>query len=554
MRLNVSPRYFVTLVVCFLILLGHGIAHGATAEKVALVVGIGDYNDAPKLTNPITDAIAIAQTLKRIGFDVIQALDVDRRKLDTALESFASKASQAKIALVYFAGHGVQVGENSFLLTSDSAIKSERDLRKLVNASHVLEDASQASKLAVVILDACRDNPFTKNLAEAMGASRSAVVGRGLSRITDVPRNTLVAYSTQAGNIALDGSDEHSPYAKAVLKYLPMPNKDIRMVFGSIRDEVLATTKHAQEPFTYGSLGGDPLVLNAVGATTQSTIARREEKAELQSALTQHLPAQGFVLPRPQNDAPSINHQFAVWRSARTKNDWNKVKQLAGDSHRSLYGLTAEHLLTVRSASHSLTVEQAIKALNQARINLDQFPASLAAALQKKLAAASYYGGKVDGKIGNQTRKALRAYSWDTFHSKKISARTILSICEFADSRDVSESLSGTWKGRYFYPRAVNGITSVKFSMNLVLSQARISGSVIEPNTFGQRTSKKLFANFSGTIYGNKISWTKKYDGTAGVGHSVKYSGTIDRRNRRIDGTWKIKSNWKGRFFVELRQ
>jgi len=140
----------------------------------------------------------------------------------------------------------------------------------------------------------------------------------------------------------------------------------------------------------------------------------------------------------------------------------------------------------------------------------------------------------------------------DVYGTQNVTMLSLVALAELADSQNITASLSGQWKGRYYYPRPRNGISNVPFGMDLVVSQGRVTGHVIEPATFGDGTSNNLYANFSGRVVGDTIRWKKTYDGTGGVDHSVYYSGVIDRGNRRIDGRWKIRGNWGGRFYIEL--
>ncbi len=272
----------------------------AAAGKVALVIGNNTYVHAPVLANPVNDAKAVATVLRRIGFEVLEHYDV--RKADTGqiMEDFAKQAEAADIGLVYFAGHGIQVSGATYLVPVDVSLESDRDLRKLIPADYFLQDASQAKTVGVVILDACRDNPFIKRLSEATAATRSVSVGRGLSRINDVPRKGLIAYATQAGNVALDGTGaKNSPYAAALVKHLSAPDKDIRLVFGAIRDEVIETTGRRQEPYTYGSLGGEPIYLYSPSDTATTATDTTTQAPQAQEDLISHIPTTQLETPAP---------------------------------------------------------------------------------------------------------------------------------------------------------------------------------------------------------------------------------------------------------------
>jgi len=222
------------------------------AEKVALVIGNNNYSQAP-LKNPINDAKAIGKVLAHIGFDVVSAYNVNRSGMEDALERFGTKAEHAKIALVYYAGHAIQVDGINYLIPANTPVRKRRDLRKLINLNELVIEAQQAKGLGLVMLDACRENPFAQRLRESMGRS---VGGRGLARVEDTPDNILIGFATKENAIAADGNGEHSPYAQALLEYLPRKNLEVRFLFGNVNDAVKKATKRRQKPFTYGSLGG----------------------------------------------------------------------------------------------------------------------------------------------------------------------------------------------------------------------------------------------------------------------------------------------------------
>jgi len=163
----------------------------------------------------------MSAALKAVGFDVVEALDTDRRQLDGALRAFTDKLARADIALFYYAGHGLQVGVQNYLVPIDAKLDRERDLEfETVKLDFVLRlmELEREGKTSIVILDACRDNPLTRSLARTMG-TRSAAIGRGLAA-TSTGLGTFIAYSTQPGNVALDGAGRNSPFASALIKHI----------------------------------------------------------------------------------------------------------------------------------------------------------------------------------------------------------------------------------------------------------------------------------------------------------------------------------------------
>jgi hypothetical protein len=228
-------------------------------NRVALVIGNGGYRHTRALPNPGNDARDVAGLLRRIGFHVIEGVDLERTAMEDLMIGFAKAAAKAELAVAFYAGHGIQVSGTNYLLPVDARVEDEVDLRRLIRLDDMLRDASRAGRLAVVIVDACRDNPFETDIAQALGPQRSTAVGRGLGAPT-VPPRTLVAYATSASRTAEDGSGRNSPFTAALLRHLAEPD-EIRFVFGKVADAVWDASQGRQRPEIWASLGGDRLYL-----------------------------------------------------------------------------------------------------------------------------------------------------------------------------------------------------------------------------------------------------------------------------------------------------
>jgi len=236
---------------------GTGATQAATAARetrVALVIGNGKYANAPTLANPTRDAQALASTLQRVGFNqVTLKLDLPRDKMLEELRAFASAAEHADWAVVYFAGHGLEVGGVNYLVPTEAKLQSDRDVSfEGVPLEQVLQSVEGARKLGLVVLDACRDNPFVSKMTRSLSGTRS--VGTGLANI-EPEGAVLVAYAAKHGQTALDGgAGANSPFMTALLKNLETPGLEINLLFRKIHDDVMTATGKRQEPFTYGSL------------------------------------------------------------------------------------------------------------------------------------------------------------------------------------------------------------------------------------------------------------------------------------------------------------
>jgi uncharacterized caspase-like protein len=225
-------------------------------SRVALVVGNSAYRHTPRLINPINDARDIAAALASLGFDVSEAIDLDKASLDAALRAFADRSVSADTALVFYAGHGLQVAGQNYLLPIDAKLESERDLDfEAVRLDLVLRqlETGRAGKTSLVFLDACRDNPLARNLARAMGL-RS--LERGLAPV-ESGAGAFIAYSTQPGNIARDGVGRNSPFAAALLRHIAAPGYNVSALMIAVRKDVMAATGGRQVPWDHSALTGE---------------------------------------------------------------------------------------------------------------------------------------------------------------------------------------------------------------------------------------------------------------------------------------------------------
>ncbi|MCP3470326.1 caspase family protein [Bradyrhizobium sp. CCGUVB1N3] len=251
-------RLFVLLV--FATWLGSG---SAQAEKrVALVIGNSAYKSAPRLTNPVNDATLVGDMFKKAGFELVDIkLDLNAAEMRRALRDFGGKAREAEVAVVYYAGHGIELDGTNYLIPTDATLETDSDvLDETLPLDRALFAVEPAKQLRLVILDACRDNPFSKTMKRTIAAR---AIGRGLAKVEPTSPNTMIAFAAKAGSTASDGDSKNSPFAAALVERLPSPGLDLRKAFGFVRDDVLKNTGYKQEPYVYGSLGGDDVPLVA---------------------------------------------------------------------------------------------------------------------------------------------------------------------------------------------------------------------------------------------------------------------------------------------------
>lgn len=247
-------------------------------KRVALVIGNSNYARVAPLASPQNDAAAVAALLKTIGFETVHARnDLDITAMRRVLRDFAEQVRGADVALVYYAGHGIEVNGLNYLVAVDGQLERDTDVEdEAIPVDRLMRTIEPARRLRLIILDACRDNPFARTMRRTV-VTRST--GRGLSRIEPESPNTLIAFAAKAGSVALDGDGTNSPFTRALLDHIATPGLDIRLALGKVRDDVLRRTGQQQEPFVYGSLGGSIVSLfpqQSVAPPDPATEARRD--------------------------------------------------------------------------------------------------------------------------------------------------------------------------------------------------------------------------------------------------------------------------------------
>jgi uncharacterized caspase-like protein len=257
--------------VCAMLLMCAGSA--AAQDRVALVVGNSDYRYVAGLSNPKHDARDIASALRRIGFEVVEGIDVDKRDMEEKVREFGRKLDHARTALFFYAGHGMQVAGRNHLLPIDAKLERAGDLNlETIDVSLVLSQMEAEQRVNIIILDACRNNPLARSFAPKLGA-RSASVGQGLASIQSAI-GTLIAYATQPDNVALDGDGRNSPFTAALLKHINTPGLEISSLMKRVRSDVVAATRGHQVPWDHSSLMGEVVLVSApAGQASQAVVA-----------------------------------------------------------------------------------------------------------------------------------------------------------------------------------------------------------------------------------------------------------------------------------------
>ncbi len=238
--------------------------NGNQSRRLAIVIGNGAYNHIQKLANPVQDAGLISKNLRKIGLKVIDGFDLDQQKMKSLIGRFLREAATSKIALMFYAGHGMQIDGKNFLLPTDAKFDGTANiLDQLTDLDFLLAGIDDKVRTNIVILDACRDNPFAKESARAESIGRSVKLQTGLAPQSGVGTGatsgagTLLAFATAPGKVALDGQGGNSPFSDALGRHISTPGLEVQQMLTRVRTDVVAATKGQQVPWSNSALLGE---------------------------------------------------------------------------------------------------------------------------------------------------------------------------------------------------------------------------------------------------------------------------------------------------------
>lgn len=303
-----KPIHFVVSAVIATILF---ILPAFAEKRVALVIGNSSYTHVSKLANPKNDAQAISAALRRLGFEVIEGIDLNKQAMDQRIRKFASSLEGAKVALFYYAGHGMQVNGQNYLAPVTARLRNEADLDfDMVPLNLVLRQMGRTERTNLVFLDACRDNPLLKDLGRSMGATRSANLTRGLARVKTVV-GTMISYATAPDQVALDGRGKNSPFTTALLKHIDTPGLDVANMMIKVRKDVIKLSNGKQVPWDHSSLTGQFFFKPGIQTSTLKSPAGQRPSA-----------GQPLVAPGVHEST----FELTYWNSVKDSKDANVIK------------------------------------------------------------------------------------------------------------------------------------------------------------------------------------------------------------------------------------
>jgi uncharacterized caspase-like protein len=386
-------RFASAVLACLILAFSVGIARAE--KRVALVIGNSAYKNVPVLMNPKNDAQDIGKSLRDLGFFTIVATDLDRNGMNDVLDRFSRAIGGAEIALVYYSGHGMQFAGKNYLLPVEARLENADDVNRfrLMPVDDVFDVLQGAQGARIVILDACRNNPveddIKRRMASVPGASRDAYLTRGLSRVS--ANGLIVAYATQANDVASDGAGRNSPFALALLRNLDKPGLDVRQMFFNVQDEVDRVTAGKQRP---------ELSISLVG--------QYKLRPETETSANKEVTAVAPVDPAAQ-----------AWAITRDTTSQAVLEDFVRQFGNSIYGSMAR---------------ARIEELKKSQVAMASFNQELGRSLQLELKRVGCYQGTVNGEFGDATRDALRSfvkYSATNLPHEDLSVDTIRAVRTF---------------------------------------------------------------------------------------------------------------------------
>ena len=403
LMLTVSCALFATMLLS---------ASAYAQSRVALVIGNGAYRQVSALANPTNDANDVADSLQRLGFSVTRVANATFEGMRLALRDFGPKVRAAEMAVIFFAGHGLEVGGENYLIPIDADLKTDLDVpHEAISLKNVMQVVSPASKFGLVVLDACRNNPFASRMVRTL---RTRAVGRGLASV-EPTGSILVAYAAKDGTTASDGTGRNSPFTKALLTHLETPGLEVNFLFRNVRDDVLRATQLEQEPFVYGSLSREaiffkaappPVPLPAPDEVMWNFLKDTADVNALKRFIDQ-FPASTFrpeavqrlarLTAEAAKAAPPAPDEV-MWSFLRDTADVNALKRFIEQFPASTYRPEAVQRLA------RLTAEAAKAAPPEPNRT------ELARSLQLELKRIGCFEGAIDGEFSDGTRAAFRNF------------------------------------------------------------------------------------------------------------------------------------------------
>ncbi len=375
----------------------------AAPNRTALVIGNSAYRHTEPLKNPKHDATRMAALLRQMGFNVFEGIDLTKAGMDDLIKRFAVSLETSESGVFYYAGHGLQIGGRNFLLPIDAELKSPASLEfEMVRLDQIQAIMERLTTSNILIMDACRNNPLSRNLARAMG-TRSISIGSGLAA-SESGAGTLIAYATQPGSVALDGTGDHSPFTGALLKFLPMKGEDLSSILIRVRNAVMEATYGKQIPWEHSALSRRfYFIPPAQAAETRSTQNR----------------------PSPAESGPQL--ELAYWDAVKDSGNADMLRsyleRFPNGTFSALAAFKISELEKKTAALHKTDEIQSVRGETDKPETVEaESSDGLKEKIQTALKQAGCYEGRVDGIWGPATQSALQRFAES--HGKDLASLT----------------------------------------------------------------------------------------------------------------------------------
>ncbi len=399
-------RVFVTAA-CIIMM-----ASAAVAKQVALIIGNTAYQNAPILENPQNDARAMDKTLRDLGFETTLLVDAELPEIAEGLGEFETKLVGADAAVFFFAGHGMQLGGENYLLGVEATVKNQFALDgEAVRLSRILDLMEERATLSMAFIDACRDNPLANALQEkAGGRARSLGLSRGLAPLTRTYRDTLVAYATAPGAVAFDGMSQNSPFTAALLKHIGTPGIEVSTMLKRVTGEVLTATSGAQQPEVVTQMSREFYFKGTVSIDGTITLEpNREDRASAALATARRItaPAQrATAFQIIARDYPDTNAgELAALLGAQTfePSAQQDSRDVAAEGNRQDFASLLSQSTPGAGLDQKLATPKQLE--EELELTVKEFRD-----IQRTLNALGFDAGPEDGRLGPRSRDALKAF------------------------------------------------------------------------------------------------------------------------------------------------
>lgn len=503
------------------------------ADRMALVIGNSAYPAFDNLKNPVNDSSDIAAELEDLGYEVTLVSNIGRSDLIAVLRDFRNLSLGSKQAVIYYAGHGIEIGKRNYLVPTDAKLESDLDIEyEAVALDLVVGAVSGAQELSLVILDACRNNPFLQTMTRSV---QTRSIGRGLAQV-EPTGNTLIAYAARHGTVASDGNGRNSPFAEALIRALRSPGLEVGKLFRQIRDDVMEATSSRQEPFIYGSLSAEDIYINPHS---------EEENPDAPDATAQTFSGSADK----QSNVLALD--LAFWdaiKSSKTAMDFDDyLNRFPNGTFRPLAERRLAALAAPNEAAKHAREEVAAPKPSEPELTIEVNRA-IVREVQERLNVLNLGAGGVDGLMGNRTRSAIRKFQ--SAQGLPLSGEIDVTLLNALRS-EVDDAKLAAYRKRVAQEVAEKrAVQAAAYKSVAQAAPKRVKGASAYDGTYIGTMKCELFStDWGGPDFGSAEGRIIRFDVVNGKG--IYGRGPAVKRTKWTSGTpyerWDISINEQGK-------